>query len=187
MRRTLNGIGYIKGGAGVFVTGAGDVYAYRDGELTPMADDPDDTPHLTTDTKYDILKPSTKGVIEMSDYLGTFELTPLYDRHESFYGKAFVERWNTEHGIRYVLKSYGTVVATVTPTYADNETDTYDVEIGLKYLSATTLRHVKEFLAQTDDAFKGITLSWLRKAVKDGQSIDGAKSTWRKVYAIKGL
>lgn len=50
------------------------------------------------------------------NYLGTFELQPLYDGHQSFYGKAIVERWNTENGTRYVLKSYGTVVATVTPT-----------------------------------------------------------------------
>lgn len=42
MHKTLNGKGYIKGGEGVFVTGAGEVYAYRDGELTPMTvtDDP---------------------------------------------------------------------------------------------------------------------------------------------------
>ena len=40
--RALNGKGYIKGGEGVFVTSAGEVYAYRDGELTPMTvtDDP---------------------------------------------------------------------------------------------------------------------------------------------------
>lgn len=42
MHKALNGKGYIQGGAGVFVTGTGDVYTYRDGELTPMAatDDP---------------------------------------------------------------------------------------------------------------------------------------------------
>ena len=36
MHRALNGKGYVKGGEGVFVTGAGEVYAYRDGELTPL-------------------------------------------------------------------------------------------------------------------------------------------------------
>lgn len=123
----------------------------------------------------------------MSDYLGMFELQPLYDGRKSFYGKAFVERWNTENGTQYVLKSYGTVVAKVTPTYADNETEAYDVEIGMKYLSATTLRHVKEFLAQTDDAFRSITLQWLRKAVKDGREIEGAESAWRKAYVLKEL
>lgn len=123
----------------------------------------------------------------MSDYLGTFEMQPLYDRHESFYGKAFVERWNTEHGTQYVLKSYGTVVARVTPTYADSEAETYDVEIGLEYLSATTLRHVKEFLAQTDVVFRGITLAWLRKAIKDGRPIDGLESMCSRMYTVKAM
>ena len=36
MHRTLDGKGYVKGGEGVFVTGAGEVYAYRDGGLTPL-------------------------------------------------------------------------------------------------------------------------------------------------------
>lgn len=121
------------------------------------------------------------------NYQGMFELQPLYDGRKSFYGKAFVERWNTENGTQHVLKSYGTVVAKVTPTYADNEAEAYDVEIGMEYLSYTTLRHVKEFLAQTDDAFRGITLPWLRKAIEDGREIEGAKSAWRKVYILKEL
>lgn len=121
------------------------------------------------------------------NYQGMFELQPLNDGHESFYGKAFVERWNTEHGMQYVLKSYGTVVAKVTPTHADNEAETYDIEIGMEYLSATTLRHVKEFLAQTDDVFKGITLPWLRKAIKDGRPVDGAGTMWREVYTLKAM
>lgn len=120
-------------------------------------------------------------------YLGTFEMQPLYDGHKSFYGKALVERWDTEHGTRYVLKSYGTVVAQVTPTYADDEAETYDVEVGMNHLSATTLRHVKEFLAQTDDIFKGITLPWLRKAIQDGRPIDGAGTMWRALYTLKEL
>lgn len=36
MHKALNGKGYIKEGEGVFITGAGEVYAYRDGELAPM-------------------------------------------------------------------------------------------------------------------------------------------------------
>ena len=124
----------------------------------------------------------------MSDYLGMFELTPLYDRRKSFYGKAFVERWNTEYGIQYALKSYGTVVARVTPISAwDTEREVFRVEVGMEYLSATTLRHVKEFLAQTDDVFKGVTLPWLRKAIEDGREIEGAESAWRKVYVLNGL
>lgn len=120
-------------------------------------------------------------------YLGTFEMQPLYDGHQSFYGKALVERWDTEHGMRYVLKSYGTVAATVTPTYADDEAETYDVEVGMNHLSATTLRHVKEFLAQTDDTFKGITLPWLRKAIRGGCPIDGAGTMGRALYTLKEL
>lgn len=50
-------------------------------------------------------------------------------------------------------------------------------------------RHVKEFLAQTDDAFRGITLPWLRKAVKDGRQIDGAvrEPVCRKTFAMAAL
>lgn len=36
MHKTLDGKGYAKEGEGVFVTGAGEVYAYRDGRLTPL-------------------------------------------------------------------------------------------------------------------------------------------------------
>lgn len=123
----------------------------------------------------------------MMNYQGMFEMQPLYDGHESFYGKAFVERWDTEHGTQYVLKSYGTVVAKVTPTYADDEAETYEIEIGLEYLSATTLRHVKEFLAQTDVVFRGITLPWLRKAIKDGRPIDGLESMCSRMYTVKAM
>lgn len=121
-------------------------------------------------------------------YQGMFELQPLYDSRQSFYGKAFVERWATENGTQLVLKSYGTVVAKVTPISAwDTKQEVFSVEIGMEYLSATTLRHVKEFLAQTDDTFRGITLPWLRKAIKDGKPIDGAETAWRKVYTLKEL
>lgn len=118
------------------------------------------------------------------NYHGMFELQPLYDGRKSFYGKAFVERWGTENGMQLVLKSYGTEVAKVTPINAcDTVQEVFRVEVGMEYLSATTLRHVKEFLAQTDDVFEGITLPWLRKAIKDGRPIDGR----RKVYILKEL
>lgn len=44
MHKALNGKGYVKGGEGVFITTAGEVYAYRDGELTPLTvtDSPED-------------------------------------------------------------------------------------------------------------------------------------------------
>lgn len=42
MHGTLSGKGYVRNGEGVFVTSAGEVYAYSDGELTPLtvADEP---------------------------------------------------------------------------------------------------------------------------------------------------
>lgn len=120
-------------------------------------------------------------------HLGTFELQPLYDSHQSFYGKAFVERYATSGGTKLMLRSYGTVVAVVTPVGMDGEAEAFRIEISMRYLSATTLRHVKEFLAQTDDTFKGITLPWIRKAIKDGNQIEGAESAWRKVYTIDEL
>ncbi|WAX05521.1 hypothetical protein BA720P3_00046 [Bifidobacterium phage BA720P3] len=36
MHKTLSGKGYVKDGEGLFVTSAGEVYAYRDGRLEPM-------------------------------------------------------------------------------------------------------------------------------------------------------
>lgn len=126
----------------------------------------------------------------MSEYIGTFEMQPVYDGHKSFHGKALIERWNTANGMIYVLRSYGTTVATVTPT-SDwcVVPETYEVKVAMGLLSATTLRHVKEFLAQTDDVFRGVTLPWLRKAVKDGWQIDGAarEPICRKTFVLREL
>lgn len=36
MHKALSGKGYVRNGEGVFVTSAGEVYAYLDGELTPL-------------------------------------------------------------------------------------------------------------------------------------------------------
>lgn len=120
-------------------------------------------------------------------YQGTFELQPLYDSHQSFYGKAFVERYTTNGGTKLVLRSYGTIVAVLSPVGMDGDTEVYCAEIAMRYLSATTLRHVKEFLAQADDTFRGITLAWLRKAIESGRQIEGAESAWRKVYVLNEL
>lgn len=126
----------------------------------------------------------------MSEYIGTFELRTQHDGHKSFYGKAVVERWTYEQGMVYVLRSYGHTVATVTPISDWGAVpETYEVKVAMGLLSATTLRHVKEFLAQTDDVFLGITLPWLRKAVKDGQHIDviACGSTRRKTFVMGEL
>lgn len=117
--------------------------------------------------------------------------------------------------MRYVLVSYGTTVATVRAVSApdvghdvdrrvgaeclsetvkpvsapDVEHEMFEIRIGMGYLSATTLRHVKEFLAQIDGTFKGVTLGWIRKAIKDGQTIDGdtVEPTCRRAYVLKTL
>lgn len=52
-------------------------------------------------------------------------------------------------------------------------------------LSATTLRHVKEFLAQTDDVFRGIHLDWLRDKVYGARTVDNGDVTRsRKLYVM---
>lgn len=86
-----------------------------------------------------------------------------------------------------MLRSYDTIVAVVSPLGEDHGTEVFRVEIAMRCLSATTLRHVKEFLAQTDDAFGGITLAWLRKAIESGRQIEGDESAWRKVYTLNEL
>ena len=107
------------------------------------------------------------------EYMGTFELQPLYDGRKSFYGKAFVERWSVENGMQYVLRSYGTTVCVVKPiTSIGTYPAIYDVAVKMDVLSATTLRHVKEFLAQTDDVFRGVHLDWLRDKVYGGNTVD---------------
>lgn len=119
-------------------------------------------------------------------YHGTFELQPLYDGHKSFYGKAFVERWGTDRGTQLVLKSYGTVVAKVTPvTSIGVYPSISDVAVNMDALSATTLRHVKEFLAQTDDVFRGIHLDWLKDKIYGERAVDNGEATrYRSLYAM---
>ena len=119
-------------------------------------------------------------------YHGMFELQPLHDGHQSFYGKALVERWGTENGMQLVLKSYGTVVAKVTPiTLIGAYPAVFDVAVDMDVLSATTLRHVKEFLAQTDDVFRGIHLEWLRDKVYGEKTVDNDDITrYRNLYVM---
>ena len=67
------------------------------------------------------------------------ELYPNYDSRKSFYGKAIVE---TEPGKPVDLYSYGTLVARI--DYAQSPT----IPQVFGTYSATTLRHIKEFLKQ---------------------------------------
>lgn len=111
----------------------------------------------------------------MSEYPGTFEMRPQYDGRKSFHGKPMIERRDTANGMIYAPRPYGTTVATVTPTGAWGAMpETCGVKAATGPPGATTLRHVKEFLTRTDDVFRGITLDWPRRAVKDGRRINGA-------------
>lgn len=79
-----------------------------------------------------------------------YELTPQFDSRQSFYGKATVTGTNT--GL--VLRSYGTIVATI-----DDETN--EVTLLPRWdETQTTLRHVKEFLKQ--NGFKAETKAQMK-------------------------
>ena len=68
----------------------------------------------------------------------TRELEPIYDSHKSFYHKAFVIYNDPD----VLLMSYGTVICTIK--------DNGKLFMGCdeRELSATTRRHLKEFLKQ---------------------------------------
>lgn len=69
-----------------------------------------------------------------------YELTPVHDNRKSFYGKAHVIVNTDNHTT--TLKSYDSIVARVDHSNASA------VVVGRWADSATTLRHVKEFLKQ---------------------------------------
>ena len=120
-------------------------------------------------------------------YVGNYELQPLNTAQQSFYRKAIVEMWDAGlDGMGYVLRSYGTTVCVVKPiTRVGTYPAIYDVSIDMHALSATTLRHVKEFLAQTDGVFRGIHLDWLRDKVNGGKTVDNGDATrFRNLYAM---
>lgn len=72
-----------------------------------------------------------------------YELKPKYDHHVSFYGKAVVL---SEDGDRLKLYSYGTHVATICETNHGYSIAPYAEVYG--WYSATTARHINEFLKQ---------------------------------------
>ena len=67
----------------------------------------------------------------------TYELTPQWDSRASFHGKAIVQ----ENDGSWELISYSTKVAVIRGDGTARVYDTY---------SATTLRHIKEFLLQNN-------------------------------------
>lgn len=71
-----------------------------------------------------------------------YELIPQYDSRKSFYRKAIVEVSEAPDGVSYILLSYNTPVAFVHPAL-------HYVQLFEAWdYSPTTLRHVREFLAQ---------------------------------------
>lgn len=120
-------------------------------------------------------------------YVGSYELQSLNTARQSFYRKAMVEMWDAgRDGMSYVLKSYGTTVCAVKPITSIGACPAvYDVAVNMDVLSATTLRHVKEFLAQTDSVFRGIHLDWLRDKVYGEKTVDnGGVTRCRNLYAM---
>lgn len=120
-------------------------------------------------------------------YVGSYELQSLNTAQQSFYRKAIVEMWDAgRDGMEYMLKSYGTTVCAVKPiTSIGAYPAIYDVAVNMDVLSATTLRHVKEFLAQTDPIFRGIHLDWLRDKVNGGRTVDNGDVTrYRNLYVM---
>lgn len=120
-------------------------------------------------------------------YVGSYELQPLNSAQQSFYRKAMVEMRDAgRDGMDYALKSYGTTVCTVKPiTSIGTYPAVYDVAVNMGVLSATTLRHVKEFLAQTDPIFRGINLDWLRGKVRGEKTVDNGDVTrHRNLYIM---
>ena len=120
-------------------------------------------------------------------YIGAYELQPLNTAQQSFYHNAMVETWDAgRDGTSYVLKSYGTTVCAVKPITAIGTYPTiYDVAVNMNALSAATLRHVKEFLSQTDTVFRGIHLDWLRDKVHGRKTVDNGDVTrYRNLYVM---
>ena len=79
------------------------------------------------------------------------ELKAIYDSRQSFYGKAIV---TSNNGVVSLL-SYGTLVATI----YDGHVKVYGTH------SATTLRHIKEFLRQ--NGYRADTKSQIERDYMD--------------------
>ena len=74
--------------------------------------------------------------------LNAYYLKPIHDNHKSFYKKAYVKEW----GNSKELYSYGTRVALI--KLDENGMNNKLILGRMATCSATTLKHVKEFLYQ---------------------------------------
>lgn len=115
-------------------------------------------------------------------YIGAYELQPLNTAQQSFYHNAMVEMWDAgRDGMGYTLRSYNTTVCAVKPiTPIGTHPAVFDVAVNMDVLSATTLRHVREFLSQTDDVFRGVHLDWMRDKVYGEKTVDNGEITRRR-------
>lgn len=75
----------------------------------------------------------------------TYTLVPRYEDVKSYYGKALVIANNSDNTL--TLVSYDTQVAKL---QFSGSTDTPDTATVYGLYSATTTRHIKEFLKQSD-------------------------------------
>ena len=120
-------------------------------------------------------------------YIGAYELRPLNTAQQSFYRKAMVEMWDAgRDGMVRALRSYGTTVCAVRPiTPIGAHPAVCDVAVDMDALNAATLRHVKEFLSQTDGVFRGVHLDWLRDKVDGEKTVDNGDVTrCRSLYVM---
>lgn len=80
--------------------------------------------------------------------MSRYYLKPMYDSHKSFYGKCYVEM-SEGWGQNVTLYSYDTPVAMVGYAIDDCGYDDFVCYLTPSWdFSATTIRHVKEFLRQ---------------------------------------
>lgn len=80
-------------------------------------------------------------------------LKPIYDSHESFYNKARVTietdcNQNGERFEKYTLFSYETRMCAVTRTYKKNGAVHIHLDKFSSVITATTMRHIREFWRQ---------------------------------------
>lgn len=99
------------------------------------------------------------GSFETGKNLHTYELSAAYDPRKSFYGKARV----VSDGISAKLYSYSTLVAEANPSQGTAKV--------FNTHSATTLRHIKEFLKQ--QGFKTVSKSQIEADYMNASSKAG--------------
>lgn len=100
----------------------------------------------------------------------TYDLEPRFDSRKSFYGKARVRI----EGTHSILTSYSTDVARVIPGNDSSE----DRAIVYGNYSATTSRHVKEFLLQMGfkaESTKQILTDYPEHLELDSEQLDSEK------------